>query len=66
MKHIYAREAKLMLAEEKRFGAISDANLLVTDAECALFTELTGLPAQTVGNGVDTDYWGAAKTIVSP
>ena len=66
MKHVYAREAKLMRAEECRLGALADANLLVTDAECALFTELTGLPAQTVGNGVDTAYWGAAKTIESP
>ncbi len=66
MKHVYTREAKLMRAEECRLGALSDANLLVTDAECALFTELTGLPAQTVGNGVDTDYWGAAKTVETP
>jgi len=66
MKHVYGREAKLMRAEEKRLGALADANLLVTDAECALFTELTGLPAQTVGNGVDTEYWGAAKSIASP
>jgi len=66
MKHIYGREAKLLRAEEKRLGAFADASLLVTDAECELFTELTGLPAQTVGNGVDTEYWGAAKSIASP
>ncbi len=66
MKHVYAREAKLLLAEERRLGALSDANLLVTDAEAALYTELTGLPAMTVGNGVDTEYWGAAKSIESP
>jgi sugar transferase (PEP-CTERM/EpsH1 system associated) len=66
MKHVYAREAKLLRAEERRLGAMADANLLVTDAECALYTELTGLPASTVGNGVDTEYWGAAKTIESP
>lgn len=66
MKHVYGREAKLLLAEEKRLAGVADASLLVTDAECALFTELTGLPAQTVGNGVDTEYWGAAKSIESP
>ncbi len=66
MKHVYAREAKLLLAEERRLGALSDANLLVTDAEAALYTELTGQPAMTVGNGVDTEYWGAAKSIDSP
>ena len=66
MKHVYAREAKLLRAEERRLGAMADASLLVTDAECALYTELTGLPASTVGNGVDTEYWGASKTIQSP
>jgi len=66
MKHVYGREAKLLRAEEKRLGALADTSLLVTDAECTLFTDLTGLPAQTVGNGVDTEYWGAAKSIVSP
>ncbi len=66
MKHIYTREAKLLRNEEHRLGSTSDVNLLVTDAEGALFTELTGLPASTVGNGVDTNYWGAAKSIPSP
>jgi hypothetical protein len=65
MKHVYTREAKLLRAEETRLGALSDANLLVTRAEADLYTELTGQPAEVVGNGVDTEYWGAAKSLPS-
>ena len=68
MRAVYAREAKLLAAEEARLGRRADASLLVTDAEAALFTKISGLTkgVATVGNGVDTAYWGAAKTIASP
>ena len=68
MRAIYAREARLLAAEEARLGNLADASLLVTDAEAALFSKITGVfrSIATVGNGVDTDYWGASRSIASP
>ena len=68
MRAIYRREARLLRAEEARLAARAAASLLVTGAEAQLFRDLTGVSTgvTVIGNGVDTEYWGASRTLASP
>ena len=47
------QEAKRLLAWEVATAKRADVSLFVSDAEAALFTQQTGLPAQVMGNGID-------------
>ena len=66
MRAIYAREGRLMAAEERRLARMADASLVVTEAEADLFHRVTGVPATVVGNGVDLAYWAEGGHLPSP
>ena len=51
------QEAKRLLAWEIATAKRADVSLFVSDAEAALFTQQTGLPAVVMGNGIDLDYF---------
>ena len=59
-KWIYAREARTLLAFERRAAAAAKASLFVSPAEADLFRKLAPEVASTVhpmNNGVDLDYF---------
>ena len=59
-KWIYAREARTLLAFERRVAAAAKASLFVSPAEADLFRKLAPEVASTVhpmNNGVDLDYF---------
>ncbi len=59
-KWIYAREARTLLAFERRAAAAAKASLFVSPAEAELFRKLAPEVASTVhsmNNGVDLDYF---------
>ena len=69
MSWIYRREARKLLDAERRIAAAATRSFFVTDAEAALFRRLSGSAAPTVetlGNGVDADYFCADVTRASP
>ena len=68
MGRVYAREAVMLRAAEKALGELADASLLVTEAEAALFRDVTGVTAGVcaIGNGVDLSQWEDADALPSP
>jgi sugar transferase (PEP-CTERM/EpsH1 system associated) len=66
---IYAREARRLLAFERRAAASSDATLFVSAAEAALFRSLAPESADrvhAVPNGVDFDFFNPNRPYHSP
>ncbi|MEJ2345804.1 MAG: TIGR03087 family PEP-CTERM/XrtA system glycosyltransferase [Gammaproteobacteria bacterium] len=66
---LYAREAKALLAFERRSAAEFDASLFVTDEEAALFRRLAPEVAHKVGymsNGVDTEFFSPDMDYPNP
>ncbi|WP_120715705.1 TIGR03087 family PEP-CTERM/XrtA system glycosyltransferase [Tsuneonella amylolytica] len=66
---LYAREARLLAAEERRLAARADATILITEAEADLFRSRIGAsPAHVtaVGNGIDTAVFDPAKVSLHP
>ena len=49
------QEAKRLMAWEIATAKRADVSVFVSDAEAALFTRRTGLPAQVMGNGIDLE-----------
>lgn len=68
MGRVYAREGVMLRDAERRLAARADASLLVTEAEAALFRQVTGVSdgVQAIGNGVDLDVWAGADALPSP
>jgi sugar transferase (PEP-CTERM/EpsH1 system associated) len=69
MSWIYAREARTLLAYERRVAAEMDASVFVSAGEAALFRKLAPEAAARVWdvhNGVDTGYFDPARTYPSP
>ena len=64
MRQVLAREARTLRAFEFGTANRADASLFVSDAEAALFKNATGLSAQVVENGVDTEQF--APDAVTP
>jgi sugar transferase (PEP-CTERM/EpsH1 system associated) len=50
---IYGREARTLLAYERKIAREFDVSLVVSPAEAKTFEERTGVRAEVVGNGVD-------------
>ncbi|MBF0296165.1 MAG: TIGR03087 family PEP-CTERM/XrtA system glycosyltransferase [Magnetococcales bacterium] len=66
---IYRREARTLLAEERRVAAAFDAALFVSEPEAALFKGLAPEVADKVDfweNGVDTDYFSPDRDYPNP
>jgi sugar transferase (PEP-CTERM/EpsH1 system associated) len=61
LKPLYAREARLLGAEERRIAARAEASLFVSDAEAALFGPHGRV--MTVENGVDTGFFDPAAVV---
>ncbi|MFN3988884.1 MAG: TIGR03087 family PEP-CTERM/XrtA system glycosyltransferase [Erythrobacter sp.] len=61
-----AREARLLAREEERLGARSDATLLISEAEAALYRAGLGNPQdvnlQVIGNGIDAAFFDPDKS----
>ncbi|MBN9460405.1 MAG: TIGR03087 family PEP-CTERM/XrtA system glycosyltransferase [Burkholderiales bacterium] len=69
MKWLYAREARALLAYERRIAREFDATLFVTRAEAELFRKLAPESGAKVGffdNGVDTEYFDPDQAFDSP
>lgn len=69
VRWVYAREARALLACERRIAQEFDATLFVTQAEAELFRSLAPEFAAKVGaydNGVDTDYFDPEPGFESP
>ena len=58
---INSREARLLAIEEERLGGRSDATLLISEAEAALYRSRLRAPekanVQVMGNGIDADFF---------
>ena len=66
---LYRREARALLALERRTAAQADEVLLVSEAEADLFRALapeTAPRVRHICNGVDTDYFDPALTFADP
>ncbi len=66
---VYAREARRLLAYERRIAAEFDATLLVTDSEAALLRKLAPEAAAKIShyeNGVDTGYFDPSLPFENP
>lgn len=69
MRLIHAREARTLLAFERRAAAEFDATVLVSAREAALFRQLAPEAAPRIGyfaNGVDADYFSPDRDYVRP
>jgi len=69
MSWIYRREARTLLAFERRVAVEMDASVFVSAREAALFRQLAPEAAARVWdvhNGVDTDYFDPAREYPSP
>lgn len=69
MRWVYQREARQLLAYERKVAAEFDASLFVTRAEAELFRKLAPESADRVDhfdNGVDTDYFDPELDHMSP
>ena len=68
MGKVYAREAVLMRAAERKLAQRADASLFVTDNEAALFERVTGVTERVhaIGNGVELEGWQDADALPSP
>ncbi|WP_231729670.1 TIGR03087 family PEP-CTERM/XrtA system glycosyltransferase [Sphingomonas sp. CCH18-H6] len=61
LRWLYAREARLLGAYERRVAQAATASLFVSDAEAALFSDLGGIGRiVAVENGIDTDFFDPA------
>ncbi len=56
-------EARRLLAFETATARRADSSIFVSEAEASLFSEITGLPAQVIENGVDAVHF-APGTVV--
>jgi sugar transferase (PEP-CTERM/EpsH1 system associated) len=67
---LYAREDRLLRAEEERLARIADHTLLVSEAEAALLrsrlSNPEGLSIGALGNGIDFDAFDPARTAPHP
>jgi sugar transferase (PEP-CTERM/EpsH1 system associated) len=66
---IYRREGQLLLAYERQMATLAARSFLVTDAEVELFRKLApecSVRVETMGNGVDADYFAPAADRPSP
>ena len=66
---VYRREGRLLLDYERRMAARASRSFFATDNEVALFTQQAPecrVRVQTMGNGVDADYFSADDTRSSP
>jgi polysaccharide biosynthesis protein PslH len=69
MNWVYGREARTLLAFERRLAASCDASVFVSEQEAALFRELAPESASRVyaiDNGVDTDYFSPERDYPNP
>ncbi|MBK1726963.1 TIGR03087 family PEP-CTERM/XrtA system glycosyltransferase [Halorhodospira neutriphila] len=69
MRAVYRREARRLLAYERRLAAGSDASLFVSPQEAGLFRRLAPESAGRIaamGNGVDTAYFDPERAGASP
>jgi polysaccharide biosynthesis protein PslH len=69
MKWIYGREARTLLALERRAAGAADAVIFVAPAEAALFARLAPEAAARTGaisNGVDADFFTRCEDRPSP
>lgn len=69
MSWVYAREARKLLAYDRSVAARADANLLVSDAEAALFRRLAPESAakiHAVANGIDCAFFSPEHKFQSP
>jgi polysaccharide biosynthesis protein PslH len=69
MSWLYAREARKLLEVEKSASDAAAASFFVTQREAELFRRRAGGHAQrveTIGNGVDTDYFDPEVVRASP
>jgi sugar transferase (PEP-CTERM/EpsH1 system associated) len=69
MSWLYQREARTLLAYERKIAATCDAALFVSEPEAALFRQLAPESAGKIGffnNGVDTDYFSPAAEYANP
>lgn len=66
---LYRREGERLLAYERAVAARSRRSFFVTERECALFRRLApecGDMVESLGNGVDTDYFSPDPARASP
>jgi sugar transferase (PEP-CTERM/EpsH1 system associated) len=64
MKWVYAREARKLLAFDRKVAAEADASLFVSDAEADLFRNLSPETAETthaVANGIDCAFFSPTQ-----
>ncbi len=69
LSKIYSREAHTMFAYEVRIAGEFDHSLFVSNAEAALFKDLSGLPGgkvDAVHNGVDLSYFNPDFSAANP
>lgn len=69
MSWVYRREARLVMAEDRRIARAADASVLVTEPEADLFRTLAPESAHktfAIGNGVDADYFAPRGDFPSP
>jgi sugar transferase (PEP-CTERM/EpsH1 system associated) len=69
MRHVWAREARTLLAYEARAVGRADLSLLVSEAECRRFAALAPQTAGrvfAVQNGVDLDYFHPGHAFARP
>ncbi len=69
MRLVHAREARTLLAFERRAAAEFDATVLVSAGEAALFRRLVPGAADRIGhfaNGVDADYFSPGRDYARP
>lgn len=69
LRWIYAREARRLLAYDRRVARAFDASLFVCEAEAALFRRLAPESADRVGhydNGVDLEYFAPDRPYPNP
>ncbi|MFO6429489.1 TIGR03087 family PEP-CTERM/XrtA system glycosyltransferase [Erythrobacter sp. W302b] len=67
---LYAREARLLAAEEERLGRRADATILISEAEAALYRSRLTAPdtvnARVIGNGIDAALFDPACVTPHP
>jgi sugar transferase (PEP-CTERM/EpsH1 system associated) len=69
MSWLYAREARALLAYERKVARECDASLFATAPEAQLFKSLAPESGAKIGhfnNGVDTDYFSPERAYASP
>lgn len=69
MSWVYRREARTLLAYERRIAAMFDASVFVSEQEATLFRSLAPASAGRIGamlNGVDSDYFSPEREYPNP